>query len=65
MIGRKRKFYWCFSNGHTLCDQLSWAFFELNANDFTLDGLQNDESLLHNCREAYVVNLSALVGGAS
>ncbi len=40
-----------------------WAFFELNANDFTLDGLQSDESLLHNCREAYATRLEELLNG--
>ena len=39
-----------------------WAFFELNANDFTLDGLQSDESLLHNCREAYAEKLGRIPG---
>jgi hypothetical protein len=30
-----------------------WAFVELNENDFMLDGLKSEESLLENCRVAY------------
>lgn len=38
-----------------------WAFIELNENDFVLDGLKSQDSLLENCRAAYADAITEFV----